>query len=184
MWFRHFNDNWFKSVYSFYRSWKKVGTASQNLPISHFNLFPLSYTAWETSRHWISPMMKSSQLTPAIPLTLRKRVSACKSFLFPTANCRTLIKNKKILEIWKHSFFRIGKYVSNSYVLDKKSCLISTGEVESICVDLSGRLHINTVVRMSVDKLHDLLFSDTHFIQHLFSQRHFTGQFRFKTAIL
>ncbi|XP_034467719.1 protein Aster-A isoform X3 [Hippoglossus hippoglossus] len=48
-------------------------------------------------------------------------------------------------------------------------------EVESFCADLSGRLHINSVVRMSVDKLHDLLFSaDTHFIQHLFSQRHFT----------
>ncbi|XP_041649099.1 protein Aster-A isoform X3 [Cheilinus undulatus] len=48
-------------------------------------------------------------------------------------------------------------------------------EVESFCSDLSGRLHINTIVRMSVDKLHDLLFSaDTHFIQHLFSQRHFT----------
>ncbi|KAI3361304.1 hypothetical protein L3Q82_013475 [Scortum barcoo] len=48
-------------------------------------------------------------------------------------------------------------------------------EVESFCADLNGRLHINTAVRMSVDKLHDLLFSaDTHFIQHLFSQRHFT----------
>uniref|UniRef100_A0A8C1VDR1 GRAM domain containing 1A n=1 Tax=Cyprinus carpio TaxID=7962 RepID=A0A8C1VDR1_CYPCA len=47
-------------------------------------------------------------------------------------------------------------------------------EVESFCADLSGRLHINTVVHMSVDKLHDLLFSDTHFIQDLFSQRHFT----------
>ncbi|XP_055359483.1 protein Aster-A isoform X2 [Betta splendens] len=48
-------------------------------------------------------------------------------------------------------------------------------EIESFCMDLSGRLHINTVVRMSVDKVHDLLFSaDTHFIQHLFSQRHFT----------
>ncbi|XP_072316216.1 protein Aster-A isoform X2 [Eucyclogobius newberryi] len=48
-------------------------------------------------------------------------------------------------------------------------------EVESFCANLGGRLLINTVVRMSVDKLHDLLFSaDTHFIQHLFSQRHFT----------
>ncbi|CAK6964258.1 protein Aster-A isoform X1 [Scomber scombrus] len=48
-------------------------------------------------------------------------------------------------------------------------------EVESFCADLNGRLHINSVLRMSVDKLHDLLFSaDTHFIQHLFSQRHFT----------
>ncbi|KAJ8289724.1 hypothetical protein GJAV_G00004550 [Gymnothorax javanicus] len=48
-------------------------------------------------------------------------------------------------------------------------------EVDSFCGDLNGRLHINTVVRMGVDKLHDLLFStDTHFIQHLFSQRHFT----------
>lgn len=52
----------------------------------------------------------------------------------------------------------------------------ASGEVESFCADLGGRLNINTVVRMSVDKLHDLLFSaDTHFIQHLFSQRHFTG---------
>ncbi|XP_038163586.1 protein Aster-A isoform X2 [Cyprinodon tularosa] len=51
----------------------------------------------------------------------------------------------------------------------------TSGEVEAFCADLSGRLNINTVVRMSVDKLHDLLFSaDTHFIQHLFSQRHFT----------
>ncbi|KAI9999920.1 hypothetical protein NQD34_011763 [Periophthalmus magnuspinnatus] len=48
-------------------------------------------------------------------------------------------------------------------------------EVESFCANLGGRLHINAVVGMSVDKLHDLLFSaDTHFIQHLFSQRHFT----------
>uniref|UniRef100_A0A3P9I6J6 GRAM domain containing 1A n=1 Tax=Oryzias latipes TaxID=8090 RepID=A0A3P9I6J6_ORYLA len=51
----------------------------------------------------------------------------------------------------------------------------ASGEVESFCSDLSGRLNINAVVRMSVDKLHDLLFSaDTHFLQHLFSQRHFT----------
>ncbi|XP_072249620.1 protein Aster-A isoform X1 [Leuresthes tenuis] len=51
----------------------------------------------------------------------------------------------------------------------------TSGEVESFCADLSGRLNINAVVRMSVDKLHDLLFSaDTHFIQHLFSMRHFT----------
>ncbi|XP_056261850.1 protein Aster-A isoform X2 [Pseudoliparis swirei] len=48
-------------------------------------------------------------------------------------------------------------------------------EVESFCADLCGRLHINNPLRMSVDKLHDLLFSaDIHFIQHLFSQRHFT----------
>lgn len=53
----------------------------------------------------------------------------------------------------------------------------SPGEVESFCSNLSGRLHVNAAVRMSVDKLHDLLFSaDTHFIQHLFSQRHFTGE--------
>ncbi|XP_017259788.1 protein Aster-B isoform X2 [Kryptolebias marmoratus] len=53
----------------------------------------------------------------------------------------------------------------------------TSGEVESFCADLSGRLNINAVVRMSVDKLHDLLFSaDTHFLQHLFSQRHFTGR--------
>ncbi|XP_058231930.1 protein Aster-A isoform X1 [Hemibagrus wyckioides] len=47
-------------------------------------------------------------------------------------------------------------------------------EVESFCGDLRGRLHINTVVRMSVDKLYELLFSDTHFLQHLFTQRSFT----------
>ncbi|KAM3873027.1 protein Aster-A [Diretmus argenteus] len=48
-------------------------------------------------------------------------------------------------------------------------------EVESFCADLNGRLHINMPVRVSVDKLYDLLFSaDTNFIKHLFSQRHFT----------
>ncbi|XP_049324920.1 protein Aster-A-like isoform X1 [Astyanax mexicanus] len=47
-------------------------------------------------------------------------------------------------------------------------------EVESFCADLRGRLHINTVLRIGVDKLHELLFSDTHFLQHLFTQRHFT----------
>ncbi|XP_035382003.1 protein Aster-A isoform X2 [Electrophorus electricus] len=47
-------------------------------------------------------------------------------------------------------------------------------EVESFCADLRGRLHINTVLRIGVDKLHELLFSDTHFLQHLFAQRHFT----------
>ncbi|XP_076869379.1 protein Aster-A isoform X2 [Brachyhypopomus gauderio] len=47
-------------------------------------------------------------------------------------------------------------------------------EVESFCADLRGRLHINTVLRIGVDKLHELLFSDTHFLQHLFNQRHFT----------
>ncbi|XP_013887979.1 GRAM domain-containing protein 1A isoform X2 [Austrofundulus limnaeus] len=51
----------------------------------------------------------------------------------------------------------------------------TSGEVEAFCSDLSGRLNINAVFRMSVDKLHDLLFStDTHFLQHLFTQRHFT----------
>ncbi|XP_060717434.1 protein Aster-A isoform X1 [Tachysurus vachellii] len=47
-------------------------------------------------------------------------------------------------------------------------------EVELFCGDLRGRLHINTVVRMSVDRLYELLFSDTHFLQHLFTQRSFT----------
>ncbi|KAG7276584.1 hypothetical protein CRUP_019634 [Coryphaenoides rupestris] len=48
-------------------------------------------------------------------------------------------------------------------------------EVEAFCADLAGRVHVNRVVRMNVDKLHELLFSsDTQFIQHLFTQRHFT----------
>ncbi|XP_062841337.1 protein Aster-A isoform X2 [Trichomycterus rosablanca] len=47
-------------------------------------------------------------------------------------------------------------------------------EVLSFCGDLRGRLHINAVMRMSVDKLYELLFSDTHFLQHLFTQRNFT----------
>uniref|UniRef100_A0A8C2L578 GRAM domain containing 1A n=1 Tax=Cyprinus carpio TaxID=7962 RepID=A0A8C2L578_CYPCA len=63
---------------------------------------------------------------------------------------------------------------SNSSDTQEESECLYILLVESFCTDLSGRLHINTVVRMSVDKLHDLLFSDTHFIQHLFSQRHFT----------
>ncbi|KAM6936286.1 protein Aster-A isoform 2-T2 [Lycodopsis pacificus] len=62
---------------------------------------------------------------------------------------------------------------NSSDTQEESECCL--GEVESFCADLSGRLHINNALRMSVDKLHDLLFSaDTHFIQHLFSQRHFT----------
>uniref|UniRef100_A0AAY5EQR3 VASt domain-containing protein n=1 Tax=Electrophorus electricus TaxID=8005 RepID=A0AAY5EQR3_ELEEL len=47
-------------------------------------------------------------------------------------------------------------------------------EVESFCADLRGRLHINTVLRIGVDKLHELLFSDTHFLQHLFAHYFFS----------
>lgn len=56
-------------------------------------------------------------------------------------------------------------------------CVCVPGEVELFCGDLRGRLHINTVVRISVDRLYELLFSDTHFLQHLFTQRSFTGQY-------
>ncbi|MGH0154290.1 UNVERIFIED_CONTAM: hypothetical protein FKN15_057459, partial [Acipenser sinensis] len=48
------------------------------------------------------------------------------------------------------------------------------GEVESLCADLKGRLHINAVYRISVDRLYELLFTDPPFLQDLFEQRRFT----------
>ncbi|XP_039626610.1 protein Aster-A isoform X4 [Polypterus senegalus] len=47
-------------------------------------------------------------------------------------------------------------------------------EVEAICTDLAGRLHINVVYHIGVDKLFELLFTDPHFIQDLFKQRNMT----------
>ncbi|XP_066575242.1 protein Aster-A isoform X2 [Amia ocellicauda] len=47
-------------------------------------------------------------------------------------------------------------------------------EVEAFCADLNGRLHINAVYRIGVDRMYELLFTDTHFIQDLFEQRRFT----------
>ncbi|XP_069041527.1 protein Aster-A isoform X3 [Lepisosteus oculatus] len=47
-------------------------------------------------------------------------------------------------------------------------------EVEAFCADLNGRLHINAVYRIGVDRLYELLFADSHFLQDLFEQRRFT----------
>ncbi|XP_051776765.1 protein Aster-A isoform X4 [Erpetoichthys calabaricus] len=47
-------------------------------------------------------------------------------------------------------------------------------EVEAICTDLAGRLHINVVYHIGVDKLFELLFTDPHFMQDLFKQRNMT----------
>lgn len=54
------------------RIWKRVETASPSQPIT---CCPHHPPVWETSPHWISPMMKNCPQTPATPLTRKKRVS-------------------------------------------------------------------------------------------------------------
>ncbi|XP_064425465.1 protein Aster-A isoform X1 [Latimeria chalumnae] len=48
------------------------------------------------------------------------------------------------------------------------------GEVEAFCSDLSGRLLINAVFRCGVDKLYQMLFTNSQFMQDFLDQRKFT----------
>eukprot|EP00061_Rhincodon_typus_P018142 g47193.t1 len=48
------------------------------------------------------------------------------------------------------------------------------GEVQAFYDDLNGRQYINEVFHVSVDKLYDLLFTDSQFLRDFFEQRRFT----------
>ncbi|XP_043935294.1 protein Aster-A [Protopterus annectens] len=47
-------------------------------------------------------------------------------------------------------------------------------EVQSFCTDLNGKLVINTVYQINVDKLYQILFTPSQFMQDFFDQRKFT----------
>lgn len=49
------------------------------------------------------------------------------------------------------------------------------GEVQAFHEDLNGRLHINEVYKFSVDKLYDLLFTESQFMSDFNEQRRISG---------
>ncbi|XP_043532720.1 protein Aster-B-like isoform X9 [Chiloscyllium plagiosum] len=51
---------------------------------------------------------------------------------------------------------------------------LKTGEVQAFYDDLNGRQYINEVFHVNVDKLYDLLFTDSQFLRDFFEQRRFT----------
>lgn len=51
-----------------------------------------------------------------------------------------------------------------------------TGEVQAFYEDLNGRQYMNEVFNFSVDKLYDLLFTDSQFQRDFMEQRRFSGK--------
>lgn len=51
-----------------------------------------------------------------------------------------------------------------------------TGEVQAFYEDLNGRQYVNEVFNFSVDKLYDLLFTDSQFQRDFMEQRRFSGE--------
>lgn len=49
------------------------------------------------------------------------------------------------------------------------------GEVQAFYEDLSGRQYVNEIFNLSVDKLYDLLFTDSPFQRDFMEQRRFSG---------
>lgn len=52
---------------------------------------------------------------------------------------------------------------------------VCAGEVQAFYEDLSGRQYVNEVFNFSVDKLYDLLFTDSPFQRDFMEQRRFSG---------
>lgn len=50
------------------------------------------------------------------------------------------------------------------------------GEVQAFHEDLNGRQHINEVYKLSVDKLYDILFTESQFMSDFMEQRGISGR--------
>ncbi|KAM6431661.1 protein Aster-B isoform 1-T2 [Liasis olivaceus] len=57
---------------------------------------------------------------------------------------------------------------------DEGAWLASTGEVQAFYEDLNGRQYMNEVFNFSVDKLYDLLFTNSQFLRDFMEQRRFS----------
>lgn len=55
-------------------------------------------------------------------------------------------------------------------------CVPEPGEVQAFHEDLNGRQHINEVYKFSVDKLFDILFTESQFMSDFMEQRRISGQ--------
>lgn len=53
--------------------------------------------------------------------------------------------------------------------------VFSAGEVQAFQEDLNGKLYINEVYKFSVDKLYDILFTESQFMREFLEQRRFSG---------
>lgn len=53
--------------------------------------------------------------------------------------------------------------------------MFSAGEVQAFHEDLNGRQYINEVYKFSVDKLYDILFTESQFMSDFMEQRRFSG---------
>lgn len=62
-------------------------------------------------------------------------------------------------------------HITRSLVL-----LLPAGEVQAFYDDLNGRQYLNEVFNFSVDKLYDLLFTDSQFLRDFMEQRRFSGK--------
>lgn len=61
------------------------------------------------------------------------------------------------------------------HILSPSPCL-SSGEVQAFYDDLNGKLYINEVYKFSVDKLYDLLFTESQFMRDFLELRRFSGE--------
>lgn len=55
--------------------------------------------------------------------------------------------------------------------------LCHVGEVQAFHEDLNGRQHINEIYKFSVDKLYDILFTESQFMSDFMEQRRFSGRY-------
>lgn len=60
--------------------------------------------------------------------------------------------------------------------LETLTAPFSAGEVQAFYDDLNGRQYVNDVFNFSVDKLYDLLFTDSQFQRDFMEQRRFSGE--------
>lgn len=62
--------------------------------------------------------------------------------------------------------------------------LFCAGEVQAFHEDLIGRQYINGVYKFGVDKMYDLLFTESEFMRDFRGQRRFTGKLIIEDAPL
>lgn len=60
---------------------------------------------------------------------------------------------------------------------------LSSGEVQAFHDDLNGKQYINEVYKFNVDKLYDLLFTESQFMRDFLELRRFSGEHALSTRV-
>lgn len=63
-----------------------------------------------------------------------------------------------------------------SGILSLALASLPSGEVQAFHEDLNGKQYINKVYKFSVDKLYDLLFTESQFMRDFLELRRFSGK--------